>query len=183
MSKKKNKNKRAEIRKMEQLRRKNRTRKMIGGFVIIIAIICIAVVINISMGGSNVVQEPHTVETDVSETNDEIIITASDIKTDASFYSYDSDGIEISYFIVLGENGEFHAAFDACDVCYDAKKGYVQQNNIMKCINCGLTFPIMELGVTNSGGGCWPSYLPIRIDDENIIIEKSDLDKKRYMFE
>ena len=183
MSKKKNKNKRSEIRKMEQLRRKKRTRKMLGGFVVIIAAICIAVVIYISMSGNTTIHEPQPVETDVTETNDEIFITASDIETDASFFSYDSDGIEIRYFIVLGENGELRAAFDACDVCYDAKKGYVQQDNVMKCINCGLTFPIIELGVTNSGGGCWPSYLPIRIDDENIIIEKSDLDKKRYMFE
>ena len=52
----------------------------------------------------------------------------------------------------------------------------------MRCINCGLTFPIEEIGKNNTEGGCWPSYLPIKIDGDNIVIEKSDLENKRYMF-
>jgi hypothetical protein len=53
----------------------------------------------------------------------------------------------------------------------------------MECRNCGLTFPIEDIGDKNTGGGCWPSFIPITINEDSVIIEKSDLEIKRYMFE
>jgi uncharacterized membrane protein len=53
----------------------------------------------------------------------------------------------------------------------------------MVCINCGLKFSILGLGTENIGGGCWPSFLPIKIDGDSIIIEKKDLESKKYLFE
>jgi len=52
----------------------------------------------------------------------------------------------------------------------------------MHCINCGKEFSINSIGTDNTAGGCWPSYLPIKIENENIIINKSDLEDKQYMF-
>lgn len=181
---KKNKLRKAERRKREQMRRTKRTQKIIVATSLsTIAVLSLVIVISMLGNPNDQIQNSEIAAPSDVISQTEVSIPLSEIGSNAKFYSYDSNGVEIKYFAVEGSDGNVHVAFDACDVCYEAKKGYEQQGNVMKCINCGLTFPIMELGVTNSGGGCWPSYLPTRTDDENIIIEKSDLDNKRYMFE
>lgn len=112
----------------------------------------------------------------------EVRIPLSDIGNTARFYSYDSDGITVRYFAVKDAQGTVHVAFDACDVCYEAKKGYRQNGDLMHCINCGKEFPITSIGTDNTAGGCWPSYLPMHIDENTVVITIADLVAKQYMF-
>jgi len=112
----------------------------------------------------------------------EVRIPISDISATAKFFTYDSDGISIRYFAVKDNSGSVHVAFDACDVCFEAKKGYRQNGDLMQCLNCGKEFPITSVGTDNIAGGCWPSYLPMIIENDNIVIKISDLKAKSYMF-
>jgi uncharacterized membrane protein len=112
----------------------------------------------------------------------EVRIPLSDIDTTATFYSYDSDGVTVRYFAVKDARGTAHVAFDACDVCYEAKKGYKQVGTEMQCLNCGKQFTITSIGTENAVGGCWPSYLDMTIDRNNIVIKIEDLEAKRFMF-
>jgi hypothetical protein len=112
-----------------------------------------------------------------------IQIPTSEITTNAKWYPYDSDGVEIRFFAVTSNDGEVHIAFDACDVCYEEKKGYRQEGIQMTCNNCDQTFLIKAIGSENLKGGCWPSYLAMTEDDDYIIIKISDLEEKKYMFE
>ena len=112
----------------------------------------------------------------------EVRIPISDISTTAKFYSYDSNGVSVRYFAVKDKQGNVHVAFDACDVCYEAKKGYRQNGDVMHCINCGKEFSITSIGVENTAGGCWPSYLPMKIDGNDALIKIADLESISYMF-
>ncbi|MBE3123052.1 MAG: DUF2318 domain-containing protein [Thermoplasmata archaeon] len=112
----------------------------------------------------------------------EVRIPISDISTTAKFYSYDSNGISVRYFAVKDNQGNVHVAFDACDVCYEAKKGYKQNGDVMQCLNCGKTFSITSIGTENTAGGCWPSFLPMNIDGNDVVIKIADLESKSYMF-
>jgi len=112
----------------------------------------------------------------------EVRIPLSDIGTTATFYSYDSDGVTVRYFAVKDASGNVHIAFDACDVCYEAKKGYRQNGDVMHCINCGKEFPITSIGTDNTVGGCWPSYLAMKIDGNDVVIKRADLESKSFMF-
>jgi uncharacterized membrane protein len=180
---KKNKNiNRAEKRKIEKINKNKKIMRI--GIISIILIIAVGTIVFVGMSlGNNEIKDNKIIDdsTDIS-TGSQILIPISDIGTTAKFYSYESKDVEIKYFIVKGNDDVIKAAFDACDLCYNAKKGYRQDVDVMTCLNCGLTFPINELGETNTGGGCWPSYLPIKIDGNNIIIEKSDLENKINMF-
>jgi len=100
----------------------------------------------------------------------------------AKFYTYDSGGTQVRFFSVMGSDGKPHIATDACDVCFGSHKGYRQTASTMTCNNCGKSFAINDLGHGNTSGGCWPSYLPMKVDGNNIVIQKSDLDGKAYMF-
>ena len=112
----------------------------------------------------------------------EVRIPISDIGPAAAFYSYDASGVTVRYFAVKDSSGNAHVAFDACDVCYEAKKGYKQNGQEMQCLNCGKQFAITSIGTENTAGGCWPSYLAMKIDGNDVVIKIAELEAKSYMF-
>lgn len=121
-------------------------------------------------------------DTAPQQNDTEVRIPLSDIGTTATFYAHESDGVTIRYFAVKDAQGSVHVAFDACDVCYEAKKGYKQVGSDMQCLNCGKQFAITSIGTENTVGGCWPSYLDMNIVGNDVIIQKTDLEAKTYMF-
>jgi len=147
-------------------------------------VICLAVyfVTIQNPANENNIKTVNTDQSQLIQTDTEIKIPMSSIDSDADFYTYDSDGVEISYFTVKGSDEKIHVAFDACDVCYNAKKGYRQNGDVMHCINCGKEYSINSLGTENTAGGCWPSYLPMNIDGDYVVIQISDLKNKINMF-
>ena len=92
----------------------------------------------------------------------------------ARFYRFDDAGKEIAFFVVKAPDGSYRTAFDACDVCYNAKKGYEQQGDKMNCKNCNQKFATNRIG-PNSAGGCNPSYLPHKLQGKTIVITVTDL--------
>jgi len=93
---------------------------------------------------------------------------------EAHFYRFPDSGKELKFFVVKGRDGVIRTAFDACDVCFREKKGYVQQGETMICRNCNMRFAISRIG-PHAVGGCNPSYLPHRQLSGNIIISVPDL--------
>jgi len=117
----------------------------------------------------------------VANEGDVVSIPLSDISEKVSFYTYNDLGIEISYFVVLGSDGEPRTAFDACDVC-GGYNGYRQVGTDIQCRKCERVFSIDGLGTQNKGYGCWPSYLPHTIENGNVIIKVSDIKSGRKKF-
>ena len=107
----------------------------------------------------------------------------SSVSTIARWYTYDSNGIDVKYFLVKGSDGQIHLGTDACYDCHEYNLGYRQNGDEMVCNKCSQTFPINGIGIDNlEREGCWPSYIPLRINGDSIIIRMSDLDAKRSMF-
>lgn len=92
----------------------------------------------------------------------------------AHYFKVVEGGKEIRFFIVKGNDGQLHTAFDACDVCFKEKKGYVQQGDQMICSNCNMKFAIARIGAAASGG-CNPSYLPAKADGSTVRVSLADL--------
>ena len=72
----------------------------------------------------------------------------------AHFYSFDSGGTTVNYFVLADKNGKVRVALDACEVCFAQKKGYHQEGDTMVCNNCGKVFPSDQINVIT--GGCNP---------------------------
>jgi uncharacterized membrane protein len=112
-----------------------------------------------------------------------IEIPVSEISSNAQFYVYSYNGVNIKYFAVRSKDGSIKTAFDECDVCFNNRKGYSQDGEVMICNNCGNRYPISGLGTENlAGGGCWPGYLQNRIEGDNLVIEILDLNKGVRLF-
>lgn len=183
--------KRAKHRKMELQRRKRKAKSILIVSVMLIVVLSMIIYIAMSMNGNENIQksgpneinqnsEPEQESPDQSKS--EYRISLSEIGNSPEFYSYDVKGVQVRFFAVKDSEGEVHVAFDACDICYYEKKGYRKSGNNMQCINCGNQYLIVSLGTENVAGGCWPSYLPMKIEGEDVVIQYSDLEEKRYMF-
>ena len=181
MAKRRSRMSNAERRKREtELRRERNveTAKRLMAIVLVVAIIAVAYW---TFGGGGT--GPEVSEELTVNANGQLEIPASEVTKDATYYSYDADGVEVRFFALLGSDGKVRVAFDACDVCYENKRGYRQDGSDMVCNNCGNAYSSDGIGTKNLEGGCWPSYLPREIDDGNVLISASDLKAKRYMFD
>jgi len=111
----------------------------------------------------------------VASVNGSVVIPVAKVSdSKAHYYRLAVGGKEVGFFVVKGNDGAIHTAFDACDVCFREKKGYSQDGDFMVCRNCNKKFPISRIGAT-SGTGCNPSHLGHTEDGRNVIIKVADL--------
>jgi uncharacterized membrane protein len=110
-------------------------------------------------------------------------IALKDLSNKAVFYDFvTARGSKVTFFALLDSQNKPHIAFNACDVCYQARKGYTVTSEKAVCNNCKNAFSIRLLGTDNQGGGCWPSYLPIKAEKGKVTIAVKDLEAKAYLF-
>jgi uncharacterized membrane protein len=84
-----------------------------------------------------------------------------------------ADGQKIRFFVVQDATGKLRAALDACEVCFKAKKGYIQQGSDMICVNCGQKFKVDKVG--DFKGGCNPHPLKIQVAGDGAVITEADV--------
>ena len=91
------------------------------------------------------------------------------------------DGITVNYFVLKSSDGVIRAAFDACDVCWPAGKGYYQSGDVMICRNCGRRFASVK--VNEVKGGCNPAPLNRTLKDGNVILQVADIIQGKTYFD
>lgn len=146
--------------------------------VALVAVIAVALVVVSNRGDSG----PTAAAAPVAAGGADVTIPVADLSDgQAKFFSYDASGVEVKYFVMKSSDGEYRAAFDACDVCYQNKKGYTQQGDEMVCNNCGRRFPSTKINVVE--GGCNPSPIERSIDGQNLVLKTSDLQAGVQLFQ
>ncbi|MFH2099242.1 MAG: DUF2318 domain-containing protein, partial [Pseudomonadota bacterium] len=98
----------------------------------------------------------------------------------ARFFQYEANGQTIRYFILKSSDNVIRAAFDACDVCWPAGKGYQQDDEYMICRNCNRRFECIR--VNEVQGGCNPAPLARRVENGQVVLEVSDILKGGQYF-
>jgi uncharacterized membrane protein len=91
----------------------------------------------------------------------------------ARHFDYRVNGLTIRYFVLKSADGIIRAAFDACDVCWPAGKGYYQEGDEMVCRNCGRRFTSVLINEVK--GGCNPAPLHRTIQGDQLIIKTEDI--------
>jgi len=86
----------------------------------------------------------------------------------AHYFEHKNGDLTIRYFVIKSADGVVRAAFDACDVCWPAGKGYAQDGDYMVCRNCGQRFHSTK--VNEVKGGCNPAPLERRLENGAILI-------------
>jgi uncharacterized membrane protein len=98
----------------------------------------------------------------------------------ARHFEHVAGEFKIKYFVLKSSDGIIRAAFDACDVCWPAGRGYYQEGDYMVCRNCGRKFA--SVLVNEVKGGCNPAPLNRRIENGKVIIQVKDILQGRQYF-
>ena len=154
---------------------KKSLRSLISKKILIIGLLTLLSLVIIGCNGNNATGNA------VADASGVVTIPLSDVSETAQFYTYNAGGVDVNYFVVMGSDGKPRTAFDACDIC-GGKKGYSQRGTDVVCNNCGKFFKIDDIGSKNSPGGCWPSYLPHKVEGNNVIINVKDIENGRQRF-
>ena len=99
----------------------------------------------------------------------------------ARHFEYRHNDITVRYFILKSSDGVIRAAFDACDVCWPAGKGYYQDDDTMVCRNCGRRFA--SVLVNEVKGGCNPAPLTREVVGDKLVIHTSDIIEGKQYFD
>jgi uncharacterized membrane protein len=91
----------------------------------------------------------------------------------ARHFQHRANGLTIQYFVLKSSDGIIRAAFDACDVCWPAGKGYFQDGDVMVCRNCGRRFASVRINEVK--GGCNPAPLTRTIRGNQLVIKIDDI--------
>jgi uncharacterized membrane protein len=91
----------------------------------------------------------------------------------ARHFEYRDGNKTVRYFILKSSDGVIRAAFDACDVCWPAGKGYYQDGDVMVCRNCGRRFA--SVLVNEVKGGCNPAPLQRSVEGNHLVIAVDDI--------
>lgn len=86
---------------------------------------------------------------------------------------------EVRFFVAKLPDGRIRAAFDACERCYEQRRGFRHVGNEMVCNNCGRRFPLTtEL----SEDHCNPVRLDRVIDGDQILLKTASLERGARYF-
>lgn len=88
------------------------------------------------------------------------------------------DGVMVTFFTLKSKDGVIRAAIDACDVCYKAGKGYIQDGDFMVCENCGQRFASNRINVVK--GGCNPAPLDRMVQSDKLVIQMKDINANSW---
>ena len=91
----------------------------------------------------------------------------------AHYFQYENNNTSVRFFVIKSRDGVVRAAFDACDVCFHAKKGYSQDGEFMICNNCGRRFHSSRINVVE--GGCNPAPLRRQVVGDKLVIMAADV--------
>jgi uncharacterized membrane protein len=114
-------------------------------------------------------------QTVVAEGGVVTIPAASVSDGEAHYFSYRSGDAHVNFFVLKSHDGVLRAAFDACDVCYHAKKGYRQEGDSMVCNNCGMKFRSDMINEVK--GGCNPAPIQRSVADGKVVIAAAELEQ------
>lgn len=117
----------------------------------------------------------------VAETAQEVKIPLRSLDSGKALYLTNTlNGRPLYYFALKSSDGQYRAAFDACDVCFRANRGYRQEGDLMVCNQCGQTFPSAKINEVK--GGCNPAPLSRKVEGQYLVIRKVDMAAGKQYF-
>ena len=154
-----------------------------GRLPLIVAIVCSVLIVGggIYYAGYDRSETAPVAASFTSENNASQISLPASLFEDgkARHFQHVAGELNIKYFVLKSSDGIIRAAFDACDVCWPAGKGYYQEGDYMVCRNCGRKFA--SVLVNEVKGGCNPAPLNRKFENGKVVIEVKDiLDGRQY---
>lgn len=93
----------------------------------------------------------------------------------AKFMEHAAPAGPVRFFAIKGADGVYRVALDACEICFHARKGYVQNGDEMVCRQCGNSYP--PFLIDEAPGGCHPIRVPREVDGQHVVVLAADVER------
>ena len=108
--------------------------------------------------------------------NGEIAIDTDALTEHPLYINYDSNGTNIQMIAVNASDGSARLSLNTCQACNPSPRAYFkEENGRLVCQNCGNVFTMDSVG--QEAGGCNPMNIAYSIDDSNLTVSATDLDR------
>lgn len=121
-------------------------------------------------------------ETLIMANNQITIPTAAFEDNKIRYFNTELDGKKIYFMVVRDNKGNYRAAANACEVCFGAHKGFVQEGNFIVCNNCGNRFALDTLGVVKGGCNPGPISSDVKVKNSELVINSTELAQVASLF-
>lgn len=88
----------------------------------------------------------------------------------------------IYFFVIKDNNGVYRAAANACQVCFDARMGFRQEDDFMVCNTCGNKYPLEKIATEKGGCNPGPINPSLEVRDGQVIIKQSEIEEVAEFF-
>jgi len=88
----------------------------------------------------------------------------------------------VNFFVVKDSLGVLRAAADACEVCYQQKKGFHQEGAEIVCNNCGNRYPLEKIATEKGGCNPGPISPALQAAGGTITISQAELEQVAQLF-
>ena len=146
---------------------------VLGAAVVLITAAIAFYVTGATTAQSNAISSANTVSTADAGTSQVSYPVSMFADGKARHFDLKAGELTVRYFILKSSDGVIRAAFDACDVCWPAGKGYYQEGDDMVCRNCGRRFA--SVLVNEVQGGCNPAPLNRKVEGDQLILKVDDI--------
>ncbi|WP_291272289.1 DUF2318 domain-containing protein [Geothrix sp.] len=110
----------------------------------------------------------------VKASQGQILLPAAEVSDgSAHFFTYQTAGTDVNFFVVKSTDGQVRAAIDTCVQCYRGRMGYRQLGEFMVCNKCNQKFHTSQINEIK--GGCNPVPLGRVLAGTNLAISEADL--------
>ena len=114
-----------------------------------------------------------------------VVIRSKNLSADQVSFIRIGEDSKIELLARIGDDGNVKVALGTCQSCNGSPAAYyTQEGSLLKCNNCGLTFPLNVLD--SPGGGCHPIMIDASIIQETqdgLILNTAALLQYEYLFE
>lgn len=117
----------------------------------------------------------------VGDACDTLRISLDELTTTATYFEYEAEQATVFYFALLDSDGEPRVALDACELCFEFKRGFRNEGDEMVCNNCGQRFEVDGLG--DNEGQCNPGIVVFEVTETEVLIEPETLEASTDWFE
>ena len=112
------------------------------------------------------------------------LIRADSLRTDQVSFIRPLEGSRIELLARLGDDGKVKAALGTCQSCNGSPMAYYTQvGDLLRCNNCGQTFPLSVLDTP--GGGCHPIMIDAAVLTETgdgLLVDTALLEQYESLF-
>jgi uncharacterized membrane protein len=134
---------------------------------------------------------PGTTAPTLNPTHTTLILSSGKVGIDAQpladgqarFYTVQLPaGNAVRFFVVRDGTGIYRAAADACQVCYEQRKGFHQEGSELVCNNCGNRYPLGKIATEKGGCNPGPINPGLSAASGTIYINQAELEQISDLF-